>query len=340
MCLAAAGCDPAAPHVPPAPVGWRGETMGTTYSVQLADPPAGVTPKAARAAVEGELAAVNRQMSTWDRASELSRFNVSSSTDWFPVSPETAAVVALALEIAEASGGAFDPTVGPLVDLWGFGDAPRPTRVPTDAELAAARELVGWRKLHARGDPPALRKDAGGLTVNVSAVAKGHGVDRVAGRLAALGATDFLVEIGGELRAAGTKAGGAPWAAGVEVPTDDVTGAHREVLRAVPLALEPSAAALATSGNYRNFYDLNGERVVHTIDPRTGRPVAAGDLAAVSVLAADCATADALATAGMVLGTDAARRLLDRRGAAALLLVRSGGAVVEVPTAEWRRLDY
>ena len=128
-----------------------------------------------------------------------------------------------------------------------------------------------------------------------------------------------------------------PWAAGVETPVDDVTGARREVRRAVPLAVEPGAAAMATSGNYRNFYELGGERVVHTIDPRTGRPAAAGVLAAVSVLAADCATADALATAVMVLGAEDGRRLLERRGAAALLLVRSGGTVLDEPTAEWRR---
>ena len=312
--------------------------MGTTYSVAVAALPAGVSLKDARAAVEDELAAVNRQMSTWDPDSELSRFNVSDATEWFPVSAETAAVVALALEVAEESGGAFDPTVGPLVDLWGFGDAPRPTRVPTGDELAAVRAVVGHAKLHARRDSPALRKDAAGLRVNVSAIAKGHGVDRAFDRLTGLGVEDLLVEVGGELRAGGTKAGGVPWAAGVEAPIDDVIGARREVRRAVPLALEPAAAAMATSGNYRNFYELEGERVVHTIDPRTGRPAAAGALAAVSVLAADCVTADALATAVMVLGADDGRRLLERRGAAALLLVRSNGEVVEEPTAEFRRL--
>ena len=337
LMLAASGCEPAQPPAPP-PVRWGGETMGTTYSVAVAELPAGVSLKDARAAVEDELAAVNRQMSTWDPGSELSRFNASDSIDWLPVSRHTAAVVALALDIAEESGGAFDPTVGPLVDLWGFGGTPRPTGVPTDDELAAVRAVVGYEKLHARRDPPALRKDVPGLRVNVSAVAKGHGADRVFDRLTGLGVEDLLVEIGGEIRAGGAKAGGVPWAAGIEAPIDDVTGTRRRVRRAVPLALEPVAAAMATSGNYRNFYELDGERVVHTLDPRTGRPAAAGALAAVSVLAADCATADALATAVMVLGADDGRRLLERRGAAALLLVRSNGEVVEEPTAEWRRL--
>ena len=332
-----AGC---APDPPPAPVRWAGTTMGTTYSVALAELPPGVSLKTAKAAVEDELAVVNRQMSTWDPASELSRFNASDSTDWFPVSPETAAVVAAALDVAAESGGAFDPTVGPLVDLWGFGDAPRPTRVPTDAELAAARAVTGFGKLHARTDPPALRKEAAGVRANVSALAKGHGADRVAEVLEELGAADFLVEVGGELVARGTKAGGTRWAAGVERPIDDVTGARRAVLRAVPLALEPAAAAMATSGNYRNFYDLGGIRVAHTIDPRTGRPVPAGDLLAVSVLAADCLTADALATAVMVLGPADGPAFLERRGAAALLIVRGGaaGEVLQDPTAEWRRI--
>ena len=340
-CGFACGCAPA--QKAPAPVRWAGETMGTTYSVAVAAPPAGVTQAELEAGAAAELRAVNRQMSTWDPDSELSRFNAADTTDWFPVSPETAAVTALALEVAADSGGAFDPTVGPLVDLWGFGDAPRPTRVPTDAALAAARELVGHRKLHARIDPPALRKEVPGLRVNLSAVAKGHGVDRVCGRLERLGVTDYVVEIGGETRAAGAKAGGAAWTVGVESPVDDVTGSRREVRRGVPLATEPAAAALATSGNYRNFYSLGGETVVHTLDPRTGRPVVVkadgAELAGASVVAADCATADALATAVMVLGPDAGRDLLEARGAAGLLILRTAdGRFGEVETAEFRRL--
>ena len=317
--------------------------MGTTYSVAVVVPPAGDTRDELEAAVADELAAVNRQMSTWDPGSELSLFNASASTDWFPVSARTAAVTALALEVAAGSGGAFDPTVGPLVELWGFGEGPRPDRVPTGEELAAARQFVGYQKLHARREPPALRKDLPGLRVTLSAVAKGHGVDRVAERLEAAGVTDYLVEIGGELRAAGAKAGGVPWTAGVETPIDDVTGARREALRAVPLAAEPATAALATSGNYRNFYQLGGKTVAHTLDPRTGRPVRVTDeggatLASVSVLAADCATADALATAAMVLGAEGGRDLLERRGAAALLIVRRGERFAEAPTAEFRRI--
>ena len=330
--------------------------MGTTYSVAVAALPPGVTRDELAAAVADELASVNRQMSTWDAGSELSRFNAADGTDWFPVSPETAAVTALALAIAAESGGAFDPTVGPLVDLWGFGDGPRPERAPTDEKIAATLAAVGYEKLHVRDDPPALRKERPDVRVNLSAIAKGHGVDRVAERLQAAGATDYLVEIGGEVRAAGTKVGGAAWTAGVETPIDDVTGARREVRRGLPLAGEPGAAALATSGNYRNFYALGGETVVHTLDPRTGRPAlrpgddgsgddGAGDgpvLASVSVLAADCATADALATAAMALGgvsgAGAARDLLERRGAAALLIVREGGRFRELPTVEFKRL--
>ncbi len=316
--------------------------MGTTYSVAVVDLSEGVTQGWIAARVEAELLAVNRQMSTWDADSELSRFNASASTDWFPVSSETAAVTALALEIAADSGGAFDPTVGPLVNLWGFGGGPRPERAPTEEELAVVRADVGFDKLHVRNHPPALRKDVPGLRVDLSAIAKGHGVDRVAECLAAAGVTTYLVEVGGELRAAGAKADGAPWTAGVETPIDDPTGSRREVRRGVPLATEPAAASLATSGNYRNFYDLDGQRVAHTLDPRTGRP-ATGDggqpvLGSVSVLAADCATADALATAVMASGADDGRALLERRGAAALLILRTGGTFVEVPTAEWRRL--
>ena len=338
--LAFCGCEASPPA--PAPLRWGGETMGTTYTVAVAADADAVDPKALALAVEDELAAVNRQMSTWDAGSELSRFNAAGTTDWFPVSPDTAAVTALALEIAADSGGAFDPTVGPLVDLWGFGDAPRPTRVPSEDDLTAARAVVGYSKLHVRTNPPALRKDVPGLRVNLSAVAKGHGVDRVAARLEHLGVTEYLVEIGGEQRAGGVKAGDQPWIAGVERPSDAPPSAGRSVWRAVPLAGSPSVAAVATSGNYRNFYMLGGETVVHTIDPRTGRPVPAAtgegvELASATVLAADCATADALATAVMVLGPDEGRDLLERRGAAGLLIVRAGGRFGDVPTAEFRR---
>ncbi|MFH5803057.1 FAD:protein FMN transferase, partial [Alienimonas sp. DA493] len=265
LALCGCGADPA-----PAPVRWGGQTMGTTYSVAVTALPEGVTKEALVAATEEELAAVNRQMSTWDPDSELSRFNVANSTDWFPVSPATAAVTALALEIAAESDGAFDPTVGPLVDLWGFGDGTRPVQAPSDEALAAAREVVGFDKLAVRFDPPALRKALPGVRVNLSAIAKGHGVDRVAERLVAAGVTDFLVEVGGEVRAAGAKAGGAPWTVGVETPIRDPTGRRRAVQRGVALSGDPASRALATSGNYRNFYELDGETVVHTIDPRTG----------------------------------------------------------------------
>ncbi|QDT16712.1 FAD:protein FMN transferase [Alienimonas californiensis] len=338
LALAICGCASASA---PTPVRWSGQTMGTTYSVAVTALPEGATKEALAAAVEEELAAVNRQMSTWDPDSELSRFNASASTDWFPVSPETAAVTALALEIAAESGGAFDPTVGPLVDLWGFGDDARPSRVPSDEALDAARELVGFDKLEVRLDPPALKKALPGVRVNLSAIAKGHGVDRVAERLAAAGVTDSLVEVGGEVRAAGTKAGGEPWTVGVERPIQDPTGHRRAVQRGIALHGGPDVRALATSGNYRSFYELDGETVVHTLDPRTGRPVLVAsdgpNLDSATVLAADCATADALATAAMVLGPADGLALLERRGIAGLLIVRVGDRFEEVPTAAFQR---
>ncbi|WP_171189729.1 FAD:protein FMN transferase, partial [Alienimonas chondri] len=209
LVLVAAGCGPLADAPPePAVVRWQGQTMGTTYSVAIAELPEGISADWLKARIDAELQAVNRQMSTWDPESELSRFNASQSTDWFDVSPETAAVTALALEIAADSGGAFDPTVGPLVDLWGFGDGARPIEAPSDQVLAETRAHVGYEKLHVRDDPPALRKDIAGLRVNLSAIAKGHGVDRVADALEAAELTNYLVEIGGEVRAAGVKANG------------------------------------------------------------------------------------------------------------------------------------
>ncbi len=268
-------------------------------------------------------------MSTYIATSELSRFNDQQSTDWFAVSSETAAVVALALEINAQTDGAFDVTVGPLVDLWGFGPQRRPAQLPTEADIARTLEFVGSDKLEARLAPPALRKLAGGLRVDLSAIAKGHGVDRVAGVLEGLGIDAYFVEIGGEVRTQGRRLDGEAWRVGIEKPAEG----ERAVQNAVGLYDQ----ALATSGNYRNFYEQDGKRINHFIDPKTGFPVE-NDLVSVSVIADNCALADALATGLMASGYDKSLRIAEIHNLAAMMIVKKNGGLEVMATAQFEKL--
>ena len=302
-----------------APVSFRGETMGTTYSVKLAKRPAQPSLDELQQQVEALLETINDQMSTYRPESELSRFNRSNETDWFPVSPETATVVARALEISRQTDGAFDPTVGPLVRLWHFGPEPGERAVPGDDEIAEALERVGYDQISARLDPPALRKTHPHVELDLSAIAKGYGVDAIVELLADQGIDSCMVEIGGEVAARGQKANGRSWKIGIQRP-DQLRG-----LIAATIALQ--GEALATSGDYRNFFEVDGVRYAHTIDPSTGKPVT-HQLASASVVADDCMTADALATALMVLGPAKGNELAAKSDLSVMLLTRDGESFV------------
>ncbi|MEM6979018.1 MAG: FAD:protein FMN transferase, partial [Planctomycetota bacterium] len=248
---------------------------------------------------------------------EISRFNASASTDWFPVSPETAQVVSFALEISETTGGAFDVTVGPLVNLWSFGPESRDRQLPSSDAISDAKRNVGYRHLHARLEPPAIRKDLPELEVDLSAIAKGHGVDRIVALLTSAGSSrapveDVFVEIGGEVRVTGSK-GITQWKVGIQTP-DSIAPS---ILAAVPLEDD----AMATSGDYRNFFEVDGKRFSHTIDPITGSPVS-HQLASATVIAPTCMAADAWATALTVLGPDRGRDLIAANNLNVLLVQR------------------
>ena len=274
---------------------------------------------------------VDGMMSTWRDDSEISRFNSAMSTDWFTVSHDTMRVLRRALEIAAESGGAFDVTVSPLVDLWGFGVAGRrPT--PDEEQVAAAIGRVGWRKLEVRAEPPSVRKSEPEVTVNLSAIAKGYAVDLLGVYLDSIAVAGYLVEVGGETRVQGARADGSPWRIGIEEP---LAGQRR--VRQV-LAVAGETRSIATSGDYRNRRSVGGRVVSHTIDPRTGRPVD-HSLAAVTVVAEDCMTADALATTLMVLGPVEGLAYARRNGVAALLLTRTGTTINEQATDEFLALS-
>jgi FAD:protein FMN transferase len=307
----------------------HGSTMGTTYSVKLADLPPGLELDALKARIDARLDAVNALMSTYRADSELSLFNRSQSTDWVSVDARLCNVVELAQSISVLSDGAFDVTVGPLVNLWGFGPETTPFRIPDPQAIADARERVGYEKLRCRSQPPALIKDHPHLYVDLSGIAKGYGVDRIADILDEAGVAAYLAEIGGELRAKGTKPGNKPWRIAVERPRAD----SREVYRIVPL----EDAAMATSGDYRNFYEHDGRVYSHTIDPSTGRPVE-HRLASVTVITEDCATADGLATALLVLGPERGVELAESLGLAAFFVSRINGEFTHRTTSAFDAL--
>lgn len=282
-----------------------GNAMGTTYSIQ-ADCP-GTVP---HDRIDAELARLNALLSTYDPHSELSRFNRGLSGMALPVSPELVAVVDAAFVVSGQTRGAFDATVAPLVALWGFG-ADAAQRMPGEQEVARALRSVDYRRVAHSRDPPRLEKLLP-ATLDLSGIAKGFAVDRVAGVLDDAGCGSYLIEFGGEIRASGNPSGGGPWRVGVESP------AGPDYVRTVLLV----NGALATSGDYRQYRETDGVRVSHIIDPRTGYPVR-HRLASVTVFADTAMTADALATALLVMGEAEASLFARDAGVAALFVVRA-----------------
>jgi thiamine biosynthesis lipoprotein len=305
-----------------------GETMGTRWSATVACPSPSLRPAPLEAELAGVLARIDARMSTWREDSELSRFNRHAGTDWFAVSAETAAVAAQSLRMAELTGGAFDATVYPLVRLWGFGPRRDPAAAPGLREIARARRRVGPGKLAVRAAPPALRKLRPDVELDFSGIAKGHAADAVGARLAALGARDFLVAIGGELLARGRPAPAPAWRVGLEQP---LLEARR--LRGV---VSLSDAAISTSGSYHDFQLRGARRDSHVIDPRSGEPVR-HELLAVSVIAPTALRADALATGLLVLGPEAGRALAERERLAVLFLRAEADGLHEHATPEFER---
>lgn len=284
--------------------------MGTTWSARIVIPTRGLASDPADA-VQAALDEVVAQMSGWEPQSHLSRFNRSSPGAWRGLPPEMIRVIAAALDVAEASGGAFDPAMGALVDLWGFGAAPA-SLTPPDAEFVdALLGQPGWRRIEC--DRPALQaRRLGPARLDLSGIAKGFGVDQAAAALRAIGIRHFLVEVGGELLGSGLKPDGEPWWVDVELPP----GARLATTR---IALHD--LAIATSGDYRRWFDHGGRRYAHSIDPRTGRPVM-NRVASVSVFDAQCMRADAWATALIVLGEEQGMAVAEREGLAALFILR------------------
>ena len=294
-----------------------GQTMGTSYNVKVDADLTAAEVARVKEVIEARLHDVNRLMSTYDSASELSRFNRRWSTEPFTIGADLLEVLVMAHDVSERSGGAFDVTVGPLVDAWGFGPGIEPLEPPDELRLAALKESVGYRRIEIDRAEGTVAKVSRETVIDLSAIAKGYGVERVASDLVTLGITRSLVEVGGELKATGMIRGGGAWRVGIELPDESV----RELYGTVELIDE----AIATSGDYRNFQESEGVRYAHIIDPRTGWPIPFTG-ASVSVIHGNAAAADAWATALTVLGPVEGYDLAQREGIAALFVGRSNGA--------------
>lgn len=292
-----------------------GMTMGTTYSVKVVDMPAAFSPEEFAQSIRDLLTRLDRgQMSTYAPDSELSRLNRSPVDQALPLSQEMAEVLALAIEMSELTGGAFDVTVGPLVNRWGFGpEARSAARVPTQVEIDALLTRVGYGNLLLQDGALVKKAD---VYIDLSGIAKGYAVDQLASHLDSLGIASYFIEVGGELRIKGYKPGELSWVPAIEKPVDTAPQVH-EIFYA-----NGESIAVAGSGDYRNYFEQDGVHYSHEIDPLTGRPVT-HNLAGVYVIDQSAASADALATAFMVMGADKGFELAERMDLAVYFITKS-----------------
>lgn len=304
-----------------------GMTMGTTYHITLVTEGEVENLGNLKASVTNALAVVNQQMSTYIDNSEINRLKAQPVDEWTTVSRPLAEVLDISLWVSDISGGAFDVTLRPLIDLWGFGPGKKVDQVPAEDDIFKAQNSVGYQYLEL--DKAGLRvKRQKPIDLDLSAVAKGYGVDVLADLLEHEGINHYLVEIGGEMRLKGHNPRGVPWRIAVERPDETL-------IQSVYQPLSITDMGVATSGDYRNYFEEDGVRYSHTIDPRTGKPIR-HNLVSVTVLSPSCAKADALATAFSVLGAEDALTLANREGIAALFIIKEAGQLKEVSSEAFK----
>ena len=291
-----------------------GLTMGTTYTIKINEPGLNLSNEEINTGIENILSDINNKMSTYIDDSELSLLNQASSHEWIPLSSDLYEIINDAITISKLTSGGFDITVGPLVNLWGFGSSREIQQVPGAEDLSAALSHTGIEHLRLRRSPATLQKTIDNIYIDLSAIAKGYAVDKIAEYLMQHKIENYLVEIGGEIRANGSNEINFVWRIGIEQPATE----KRAVQRIVKL----ENIAMATSGDYRNYFEENGERFSHTINPLTGLPVS-HNLASVTVLHKSATWADALATGFLVMGRDAAYQIAEQENLAAFFLKRT-----------------
>ena len=308
----------------------QGGTMGTRYAVKVVDLPAQISRIDLSKGVQQTLDRIDQLMSTWRPDSELSQFNQAPVGEWFPLSAETIEVLALALKVAKETQGSFDITVAPLVNLWGFGPQDFNAghfnqSIPDNAAIAVAKSKVGYQQINIDQKRQQGIKKAERI-MDLSAIAKGYAVDKVAAYLDGLGSEHYLVEVGGEIRVKGHKTDGSHWRIAIESPLIDQRRAHQ--------GLRLTDAAVATSGDYRNYFVKNDLRYSHTIDPNSGRPITHA-LVSVTVIAETATIADAYATALMVMGSDKGIQFAERKGIAAYFILKKEESFRERHTSQF-----
>jgi thiamine biosynthesis lipoprotein len=291
----------------------EGQTMGTIFQVKIVqDDSIRIDKNFLQNEISEILKKVNSRMSTYIEDSEISLFNNYNNTDWYSISEDFAFVLERALEISKQSSGTFDITVGKLVNLWGFGSELKEHTVPDNDQLAALMAITGYQHLEVRLEPPSVKKDIPELYIDLSAIAKGFGVDKIAEYLDSKNVDNYLVEIGGEVRSSGTNQKNEPWKVGIEYPDSPLS-----IYEVISLG----SYSIATSGDYHNYFENNGIRYSHTIDPRTGMPIS-HKLASVTVVYKSCTLADAYATAINVLGPESGISFALEHKLPAYLIVR------------------
>lgn len=311
--LLLSGCDTGSKAQPTV---LEGKTMGTFWRVSVVD----INPQQAqslRQKIQTQLDADDHLMSTWKDDSALMRFNHSTSTAPWPVSAAMADIVTTSLRVGEKTEGAMDITVGPLVNLWGFGPDKQPVKTPVQAQIDAAKARTGLAHLTVinRAREQFLQKDLPDLFVDLSTVGEGYAADHLARLMEQEGIARYLVSVGGALASRGMNAQGQPWRVAIQKPTD-----RENVAQAV---VDINGHGISTSGSYRNYYELDGKRISHIIDPRSGRPIQHA-LVSVTVIAPTALEADAWDTGLMVLGTEQAKEVVTREGLAVFMIIKDG----------------
>ncbi len=308
----------------------QGESMGTTWHITfLPNPRLTKDAKVLRAGVDAILVRIDEQMSNWRKDSEISRFNQAQVTEWFPVSLDLVKVVAAAQQVSQLSKGVYDITVGPLVNIWGFGSTKKAETKPTDAEIQTALAKVGYQKLFTQEQPPALRKALPEMYVDLASIAPGYAVDLIGQYFEQQGIKDYMIELGGEVRTLGKSPRGDDWRIGIEKPVD-LGNAVQQGMRLVN-------AGLSTSGDYRDFFIENGKRYSHTIDTTTGY-TASHSLASVSVVAENTTLADAYSTMLMAMGEIKGRAFADQHQLKAFFIWRTDKGFETYATAGFQPL--
>lgn len=325
--LTGLGCSPT--QSPDVPLVIGGLTMGTTYTVKINAGDHEQSEQQLGIDITRILKEVNDSMSTYLEDSELSRLNKNGNDQWLSISGDLSFVLQQAMAISDLTAGKFDFTVGPLVNLWGFGPSDKAITIPDEFIIAEMLDLIGYQHIQLNKDENTIRKNNPDIYIDLSAIAKGFAVDKLANYLESHDINNYMVEIGGEIRAKGVNEIGFSWRIGIEKPIGDT----RKVQRVIKL----DNIAMATSGDYRNYFEIDGKRFSHTIDPITGYPVS-HSLASVTVLDVSATRADALATAFLVMGKEAAYELAEREKIAALFLERQGAEITEsysMPMAQY-----